>query len=80
MCIVKDNYKIYCTSDIPNIQLEAIVHERLNIETLGGHDLRNILVGKLLQNSGLSGVIQAQHKDTRFLVRLNQRERRCFLL
>jgi hypothetical protein len=59
-----------CTSNIPHIQLEAVVHEGLNIETLRRHDLRNILVRKLLQNSGLSGVIQAQHQNSCLLVGL----------
>jgi hypothetical protein len=61
------------TSDIPHVQLEAIVHKGLNIETLGGHDLGDVLIGQLLQNSGLSGVIQTQHEQASLLVGLRKR-------
>ena len=40
------------TSNIPYIQLKTVVHKRLDIETLGRHNLRDILIRKLFQNCG----------------------------
>ena len=49
------------------------MHQGLNIETLGGHDLGNILVGQLLQYGGLSGVIQTQYQKASLLVGLQNK-------
>jgi hypothetical protein len=46
------------------------VHQRLDIETLGGHDLSNVFIGKLLQNRGLSGVVKTENQQTSLLVGL----------
>lgn len=37
---------------------------------LGGHDLGNVLIGQLLEDGSLAGVIQTQDQQTRLLVRL----------
>lgn len=60
------------TSDIPHIQLETIVHEGLDIEALGRHNLGDILVGQLLEDGGLSGVVETQHQKTSLLVGLQK--------
>ena len=41
--------KSVCTSDIPYVQFEAIVHERFNVEALGRHNVRYVLIGELMR-------------------------------
>lgn len=59
------------TSNIPHIQFKAIVHQRLDVETLSRHNLRDILIRQLLKDGGLSGVIQTQNQKSSFLVGLH---------
>lgn len=58
------------TSNVPHVQLETIVHKGLDIETLGGHNLGNILIGQLLQDGGLSRVIQTENQNASLGIRL----------
>ena len=47
-------------------------YHALNVETLSGHDVGNLLVGERLENSGLTSVIKTKHEDTSFLLALLQ--------
>ena len=59
---------VRCTSNVPHIELEAFVHERLNVESLGGHDVGDIFLRELLQDSGLAGIVKAEHEDACLVV------------
>lgn len=58
------------TTNIPDVELETILYEGLDVETLGGHDMRNLLIGELLQNRGLSSIVETEEKDTNLFVTL----------
>ena len=42
------------TSDIPDVEFEAIVHEGFDVEALGWHDLSDVLIRQLLQDGCLA--------------------------
>jgi len=71
-------------TNVPDVQFESFVHQRLDVESLRRHNVAGIFVGKFLQDGGLSGVIQTQDEDTSFLVALlelaEQREKTHFEL
>ena len=48
----------FLTTDIPNIKLESILSQRLDIKALGWHDRRNILLRESFQDGGLTGVVE----------------------
>ena len=39
-------------------------YERLDVETLGGHDGRDVLLTEGSENRGLSGVVEAEDEDS----------------
>mmetsp|Transcript_1585 Transcript_1585/g.3089 ORF Transcript_1585/g.3089 Transcript_1585/m.3089 type:complete len:258 (+) Transcript_1585:139-912(+) len=55
-------------SNIPDVKLKALMHQRFNIETLSGHDVSDVLIRKFFENCCFSRVIQTKHKNSKFLV------------
>merc|ERR1712054_392018 len=49
--------------DVPYIQLEALVQQALDIESLCRHDVVYVLVRKFLQDRSLARVVESQHED-----------------
>lgn len=56
-------------ADVPNIQLEAVGHDRFNVETGCWCDLGNLLASELLQKCGFAGIVETQQQDADFLFR-----------
>ena len=56
------------TANVPDVELETVMHERLDVKPLSRHNVINIFVRQLLKNSGFSSVIKAEHKDARLRV------------
>ena len=40
-----------------------MTYQRFDVETLGGHNLRDVFLGECSQNRRLSSVIQAKHEN-----------------
>mmetsp|Transcript_8339 Transcript_8339/g.26557 ORF Transcript_8339/g.26557 Transcript_8339/m.26557 type:complete len:225 (+) Transcript_8339:46-720(+) len=55
-------------ANVPNVELEAVLHEALDVETLSRHDVRDVLLGHLLQDCRLACVVQAEHEDSSLLL------------
>lgn len=62
------------SSDIPDVELELVVGEVLDVEALGGSDGADVLnkvcsylIGKRLQDGGLACVVKAQYQNTELL-------------
>ena len=49
-------------SDIWNLLHST--YERFDVETLGGHDLSNVLLAESSENGCLAGVVEAEDKDS----------------
>ena len=47
------------TANVPHVELEAVVHERLDVEALRRHDVADVLLAQLLEDRRLAGVVQA---------------------
>jgi len=58
------------TSNIPHVELEALMEHRLDVEALRGHSVGNVLIGKLLERGGFARVVETQHQDAELLLRL----------
>jgi len=57
------------TTDVPHVQLESILTQRLYVEALRWHDVGYFLVGQFLKNGGLAGIVETKHEDARLLRR-----------
>mmetsp|Transcript_35144 Transcript_35144/g.94327 ORF Transcript_35144/g.94327 Transcript_35144/m.94327 type:complete len:351 (-) Transcript_35144:265-1317(-) len=55
---------------VPNVELVALVLERLDVEAQGGRDGVDGLPVELLEDGGLAGVIQAEHQEPHLLLLL----------
>mmetsp|Transcript_6801 Transcript_6801/g.17347 ORF Transcript_6801/g.17347 Transcript_6801/m.17347 type:complete len:239 (-) Transcript_6801:79-795(-) len=60
-------------TDVPNVQLEPLMHQALDVEALRGHDMRDVLLRKLLQDRRLARVVEAKHEDAGLLIVLLHR-------
>ena len=61
-------------SEVPRFDFEVALHETLDVESLRGHDLLQVLIRQRLQNCGFTRVVQTQHAQPdrthrRFLLR-----------
>mmetsp|Transcript_19108 Transcript_19108/g.48311 ORF Transcript_19108/g.48311 Transcript_19108/m.48311 type:complete len:212 (-) Transcript_19108:94-729(-) len=56
-------------TNVPDVELEAVGLDRLDVEALGRHDVVNVLAGQLLEDGGLSSVVKAEHEHARLVVR-----------
>ena len=63
MCVVE------LTSNVPDVQFETVVHQRLDIKTLCWRHVSDAFFGQFLQNRRLSSVVQTKHQNTCLLVR-----------
>jgi hypothetical protein len=52
------------TSYVPHIELEPIMHQRFDVETLCWRYGRDVLIRQLPQYRGLASVIKTQDKDS----------------
>mmetsp|Transcript_39255 Transcript_39255/g.100605 ORF Transcript_39255/g.100605 Transcript_39255/m.100605 type:complete len:243 (+) Transcript_39255:282-1010(+) len=58
------------STNIPHVEVETVLLHRLDVETLGGHGVRRVLISKLLQDGGLSGIVETEEKDPSLLLLL----------
>jgi len=58
------------TSDVPHVQLEPLMEDRLDVEALRGHRVGDILVRELLERCRLACVVEPEHEDPELLLRL----------
>ena len=55
-------------TDVPHVELHAVVVQGLDVEPLGGRCLRDVLIGETLHDGGLTCVVKAEDEDTRLLL------------
>ena len=48
-------------AEVPRFDFEVALHETLDVESLRGHDLLQVLIRQRLQNCRFARVVQAQH-------------------
>lgn len=51
------------TPNVPNVELKSVMHQRLDVEALGGGDCGDVLIRQLPQDGGLASVVKPQHQD-----------------
>lgn len=61
---VDRNLPALLTSYVPHIELEPIVHQRFDVETLCWRDGRDVLIRQLPQYRGLASIIKTQDQDS----------------
>eukprot|EP00420_Gonyaulax_spinifera_P033728 CAMPEP_0197885860 /NCGR_PEP_ID=MMETSP1439-20131203/15210_1 /TAXON_ID=66791 /ORGANISM="Gonyaulax spinifera, Strain CCMP409" /LENGTH=151 /DNA_ID=CAMNT_0043505613 /DNA_START=210 /DNA_END=665 /DNA_ORIENTATION=- len=44
-------------TNVPHVQLETLMYQALDIEALSRHDVRNVLLGHLLQDGRLAAIV-----------------------
>ena len=54
------------------MQASLDTYQSLDVETLGGHDVVDFLLGHGLEDSGFARVVQAEHQDSCFFLALFQ--------
>ena len=48
----------FLPADVPHVELQAVVHERFDVEALRGRDGCDVLVRQLLEDGGFARVVQ----------------------
>mmetsp|Transcript_12587 Transcript_12587/g.22318 ORF Transcript_12587/g.22318 Transcript_12587/m.22318 type:complete len:218 (+) Transcript_12587:382-1035(+) len=55
-------------SDVPHVQFELVLHQRLNVEALSRRDVLDVLITQLLEDGGLAGVVESEHEHAGLVV------------
>jgi len=56
------------TSDVPNVELDILVCDRLDVESDGWYGCHGLVQLELVKNGRLAGSVEAKHEEPHFLV------------
>ena len=64
------------TSNIPNIQLETVLNQALDVEPLCGHDVVDLLICELFQAAGFASIVKTKEKNANFRISTTERAKK----